>query len=161
MMINRILSVKHKDCCICAYAMAEDIPWKVSKRRLRKVLINRKRLGVSARSLYRYGLRGYTLVEGGSFQTVHEMMGYSKGIVMFYFGSGQGHAVYWDGFKFVDNTLTGGRDIEGKRYIGKYLHDGDCILMALIKKETPIPIKILSFVSSVMIRALEFITGKR
>jgi hypothetical protein len=140
-----ISKVKDNDCCICAYAMCEGVSWNVSRRRLRKHLVNRKRLGVSGASVRDVGISGYSHVIKGSFKTLNEIFNFGTGIIFINWGDGTGHAVFWDGCKFIDHTQDG--RLHNKRSIDGLLFDGECICMILKKDKQRLFTKLKSFIS--------------
>ncbi len=111
-----MFSQKKDDCFICAYAEAENISWKVSKRRLRKFRRN-KSLGCFTGLLRKFGLKKWEIVNDGSFESIQKILNYGDGIFLIQWqGENEGHAVYYNGRKFVDNNpLT--KDYDYRRII--------------------------------------------
>lgn len=138
-------TVKENDCCICAYAMSENINWKISKRRLRKHLKSKKNLSVSTASVRDIGIPGYTSITKGGFNTINEMFNFGTGIIFLSWGDGKGHALFWDGCKFIDN-VTNSR-FDKQRNLNKLLVCLDSIHLVLIKNKRGILTKIKSFIS--------------
>lgn len=140
-----INQVKDNDCCICAYAMCEGVSWKVSKRRLRKHLHNRKKLGVKIDSVRDIGISGYSHMIEGSFEIVNEVFDFGTGIIFLSWGNGSGHAVYWDGCKFIDHTPNG--RLHNKRSLDGLLSSGEHVNMILKKDSQQLLTKLKSFIS--------------
>lgn len=128
-----MLKVKENDCFICAYAEAEGITWKVAKRRLRKVLANRKTLGVMTSDVKRLGISGYDIVPEGSASSLNKLCDFKEAILGVSWGNGQGHAVYWNGYKIIDHTVDG--FLHNEKSLDKLLDD-HCLVMVLTKKNT-------------------------
>lgn len=132
--------VKDGDCFICAYAESEGIPWRVAKRRLRKVRGGKKEMFVMSLQVKLKGLRGYSMVEG-SFNSLHEAFDFGEGVLIFSWGDGGGHAVYWDGCKIIDHVDSG--RFNGEQCVRK-LRRGESVHMILRKDERKLTIIIKS-----------------
>ena len=142
-----MLKKKQNDCCICAYATCEGVTWKVAKRRLKKHLVSRKNLGVSSKSVQDKGISGYSVISRGSFDTLHEMFNFRKGLIFIGFGDGTGHALAWNGFKLIDHEV-GGR-FNNKADL-KQMHDGEAVILALVKKKSSFIVSVFSYLASVI-----------
>ena len=134
------LQQKQNDCFICAYATSEGVPWKIAKRRLRKCLASKKRLGVSSLKVFTKGVAGYRLVTEGEFDTYQKVFNYGTGILCVQFNGGsKGHAVYWDGSKFIDH-------VEGSPFDNKKeVPDNARIHHALVKKHCSVISRVKSY----------------
>ena len=128
-----VLSKKQNDCCICAYAACEGVTWKVAKRRLRKHLSSRKKLGVSSASVRDKGVNGYLALTSGSFQTLNEVFKFKSGILMLSWGDGQGHALAWNGFNLIDHKVNG--RFNNQHNLNNMV-DGESVHLVLIKNKS-------------------------
>jgi hypothetical protein len=142
-----VLSKKKNDCFICAYATCEGVTWKVAKRRLRKHLSSRKKLGVSGISLRDKGIKGYSALTSGSFKTLNEAFKFKSGIIMLSWGNGKGHALAWNGFKLIDHEDKG--RFNNERDLNKML-EGEDVCMILVKNNSNIKTFIFSWVGHII-----------
>lgn len=142
-----VLNKKENDCCICAYATCEGLTWKVAKRRLKKHLVSRKRLGVWSHSVRDKGISGYLVRSSGSFYTLNELFGFKKGIIFISLGGGNGHALAWDGFKLIDNEIFG--RFNGKKDL-EQMREGESVNLVLIKKNTGVIVSVFSYLSHII-----------
>lgn len=142
-----VYQVKGNDCCVCAYAMAEGIEWHQAKRRLKNVLVNRKTLGVSTALVRRLGINGYTPAPNGPFKTFNRLFNYGTGIIFIDFGNGSGHALFWDGCKFICHDKNG--RFNGSKDLSEMV-PGESICLALIKKRRKLTTIIKSYLSMII-----------
>lgn len=144
-----INKVKSNDCCICAYAMCEGVTWKVSKRRLRKHLKSKKILSVSSHSVRDVGISGYSVLTKGGFNTVNEMFNFGAGILFLSWGNGLAHAIFWNGYKFIDNEASG--KWHNKKTLG-VLSTGESINLILRKNKRGLLLKFKSFIAMHLVK---------
>ncbi len=142
-----ILKKKQNDCCICAYASCEGVTWKVAKRRLKKHLVSRKRLGVCLKSVIDKGISGYSMISSGSFDTLNEVFNFGKGIIFISFGDGTGHALAWNGFKLIDHEANG--RFNNKTDLGR-MRDGEEVALVLVKKKSSFIVSVFSYLANVI-----------
>ena len=138
---------KDNDCCICAYASCEGVTWKVAKRRLRKHLTSRKKLGVNSKSIAIKGVKGYDVIKSGSAETLNELFKFRVGMIFISFGNGRGHALAWDGVRLIDHETLG--RFNGEKDLSK-LGDGESINMILIKNRFSIITYAFSYFSHLL-----------
>ena len=141
-----VYQVKENDCFIGAYAMAEGIEWHQAKRRLKNVLVNRKSLGVNSNLVKRFGIKGYAILAEGSFKTLNQVFNYGTGIIFISFGDGSGHALFWDGCKFVDHDENG--RFNGETDLSKMVY-GESVCLVIVKKRRKLTTIIKSYLSMV------------
>jgi len=141
------LSKRRNDCVICAYSSCTGLTWKQSKDKLKKHLASRKGLGVLSRKCVDLGVDNFSILSDGSFKTTAAMFKYKKGIVFISFGDGKGHGVYWNGFKFIDNSI-GGR-FNNIQELDDVLRENESICLVLQYEKTPLLTILSSFIFSI------------
>lgn len=145
--MNIILNKKKNDCVICAYATCEGVSWKIAKRRLKKHLTSRKKLGVSSNSVRDRGINGYSILSTGSFTTLNKLFGFKTGVIFIAFGDGNGHALAWDGFKLIDNKSNG--RFNNKTNLNE-MRKGETVNLVMIKKKHNPIVSVFSYLAHII-----------
>jgi hypothetical protein len=118
--------------------MSEGIEWHQSKRRLKKLLTNRKKLGVRVNLLKKFGIKGYDIVKDGYFEYPNYLFNHGTGIIFIGLFSGEGHAIFWDGCKFIDSNKNSRFD--GSTDLSELRGDEFVFLSVVKKNRNPITV---------------------